>query len=177
MSFVRPRPEKRLPPRFTVLLILLVVTACTAASGDTVSAPEAAKAFQAGGFPLYLCIYYATPTGPSTISYTAPGVSMTGTVATGSGTSTVVETITLVNYVNSNTGYTVNGTIDATITVDTTSPSAPFTGTSTATLTLSGGPIAKETWSVSLTGVGQQETLTFAGTVTCDGTSFDASKL
>jgi hypothetical protein len=87
-------------------------------------------------------------------------------------------TITLVNYVDATTGYSVNGTQHVSYTVDTSSSSAQFTGTSTASMTLSGGPAATETWDVGISGSGQQQTLTFnAGTVTCNGATFDAATL
>jgi len=85
-------------------------------------------------------------------------------------------TITLTKIAVPAAGYRVNGPL----TIDTSNgpTQGTYTGTSTADLTLSGGPIATLTWNVSISGTGAEGDLNIAGgTVTCDGMALDAKWL
>lgn len=77
-------------------------------------------------------------------------MSMTGTYTSEGNTVTHTDTIARTDRTDASTGYKLTGTIGASFTVDTSSTLGPFTGTSTASLALSGSPVATESWNVSI---------------------------
>jgi hypothetical protein len=119
-------------------------------------------------------------TGTSSVSYTlSPSVGMTGTFTTAGSTDTYSLTITYSN--DSDSLYTVSGSLNLLLTVNNVSH-AILSGTVTGNLTLSGGNVTTETWNISnisgSTNPGAGSYMaSYAGTVTCNGTPFDAKTL
>ena len=168
-------------PVFAALTLLVVTASDSASAAGTITTAQASMATKAGESGALAVIYPAQGTQWTMVggaaSYSATGASMNGTVTPGSGSSfTCAMTITLSNYAVPAAGYTVNGTQSWSLTIDSTT--GVFTGTSTASLTLSGGPIGALTWEVSVSGTGGEGSLAItSGTVTCDGVTFDAKTL
>jgi hypothetical protein len=114
----------------------------------------------------------------SDVSYSYSGISMTGTLTTGS-TDIYALAITFAN-AHSPGVYTISGQLNLSISADHVMGTI-ISGTATGALTLSGGTFATETWNIStITGTmapQPQYKASYSGTVTCDGTSFDAKTL
>jgi hypothetical protein len=160
-----------------VLLISVFLTACPTSSGGggaTITTAQATTAVQTvvGAVSLMMNSKW-TETGissPYTESYSTTGLVMTGTKTVVGSNNNYVLTITLLNYSDAATGYTVNGTINFSM-----NGGATTTGTVTGDVTLSGGPVTKETWNISITSTGGAPAYT--GTITCNDTPFDGSTL
>ena len=179
-------PSSKFTARHSFLVLgastLLIMMGSSAASaGGTITTAQATTAMKAAQEGAILVIYPPLPGWTqigTAVSYsTGTGLSMTGTLTTTSpATATCVMTITLINYADAATGCTVNGTQNWSIAI--TTSTGAYSGTVTADMTLSGGPVTTQTWNVSVHGTASQSSLTFAaGTVTCNGTSFDATTL
>jgi hypothetical protein len=91
-------------------------------------------------------------------------------------TCTYALTITLSSYAAGATGYTLSGTVTWLVAQNNTVPVSYTSGTMTANLTLSGGPVSTETWNLSSVS-GITTAPTFSGIITCNGTSFDAKTI
>jgi hypothetical protein len=84
--FVQSTFHSRFLLQSIVVPVVFAIAACSAASGNTTTTSQAAKGMEAGGEGLYAAFYHATITGPGPISYSTPGISMTGTLTAGAGT-------------------------------------------------------------------------------------------
>lgn len=164
-------------------LLLALLVACPHPDGVpsiTITIAQATTAMQtvAGGMALLQnreSRWTKTPTPDpniSNVSYSTTGLSMTGTRTVVGNNNDDVLTITFSNYSDAATGYTLNGTIDFSL-----NGGAPTTGTVTGDLSLSGGLVTKATWKLSFSSTGPGGTTTYAGTITCNDTSFDPNTL
>lgn len=146
----------------------------TLSLGDSLLAANAAAAV-IGGVNAVLDNQTSWTISGSNVSYSQSGASMTGTTATSGSNTIYTLSITLSSFADSTrTIYTVNGTVGVTLT-EVTSGSAFVSGTISGTLSLSGGQVTTQTWNtVSMTGSNPQ---TFTGTISSDGTLYDAKTL
>jgi hypothetical protein len=160
-----------------VVSVLLVVAGCKAAGGGGTAVPttdQASRAAQTVAGSVGLVMSHSsswTQTGassPYTVSYSTAGLIMTGTKTVSGSDNNYVLTITLSNYSDAGTGYSVNGVVNFSIMGGATS-----SGTVSADVTLSGGPVTSSTWNTTFISTGGAPS--FAGTITCNGTSFDAA--
>jgi hypothetical protein len=173
--FHGPSPTRKVTWQVAAMIALFGLAAC-AANGASITSSQAAAATRGGGNAVFRVFFHTNVTGAGPVSFSSAGVNMTGTVSTNPSMATCQYAITLSDYLDSATGYTVSGTINFIVTVDLTS--GAITGTSTATLSLSGGVVTKVVWNVGVTGSASRETLDFnSGTTTCDGTMFDVAAL
>jgi hypothetical protein len=107
------------------------------------------------------------------VSYSVAGMSMNGTLTVSGTVNSYALTVVFSNYVDVGTGYTMNGTGDFTADVDTSLGSG--SGGIAGSFTFSGGVVAAQTWDVTMSGFGS--TSSYSGTVTCNGTKFNAADL
>jgi hypothetical protein len=165
------------PQRFLSFLAVftsLLAIGCNNGGGATVTAAEASKAAQtvAGGITLVMNqSSFWTNTGGSNFTYSAADLSMNGTHTNVSGTTTDNLTITLSGYTDAATAYSVSGTIY----FSGTSNGVTASGTISGNLSLSGGPVTTGSWNVDYTAT--MSGPSYTGTVTANGTTFDASTL
>jgi hypothetical protein len=115
-----------------------------------------------------------TRVGP-TVAYSTTGLSMNGKLSLAGTINTYALVVTFSNYVDAATGYTMNGTGPFSYRVDTANGSV--SGTVSGTFVFSGGAAATQTWNVVLSGTRPASPVEYSGTVTCNGTSFDAANL
>jgi uncharacterized lipoprotein YajG len=169
---------------FVAIAAVLLIGGCTnPTSTSLVTTAQATTAAQAPVNGMMTVMnssssWTVTRNGSSaTASYSNAGINMTGTL-TGIGSNPAIFTLNIAffNYVDT-TGYTVNGTVNMSMTVNTLTTA--ISGTITGNLTLSGGPVATEAFNITFTGTGGSASpnMTFAGTITCNGTAFGASTL
>ena len=151
-------------------------TASIDVAQGTITANQASTAARAGISAASIVMNNAsswTQNG-SSVSFSAAGLSMTGTTTT-SGTSTTDSLdIAFSNFADAIGGCTMNGTI--TLAMTTNSTSGAISGTVTGTLTLSGGPVTTETWNASFSGT-LGGSPSYSGTIACDGIFFVAASL
>jgi hypothetical protein len=98
---------------------------------------------------------------------------MTGTLTVVGSNNDYVTAITLSNYSDAATGYTVNGTLNFSLSM---APSGA-SGTTAGDVALSGGQVTTATFGSSFTTTGPTVIPAYTGTITCNGTSFDAHTL
>jgi hypothetical protein len=170
----RPRLLLRACP--PVLLMSVLLISCSP-GGHTVTAPEAATAMQtlSGAVNLVFNSQSLWTQVGSDVSWSAPGLSMSGTVSTAGPLSTYTLAVACSGYYDVATGYTVSGTADTSLVVTTTT--GAVSGTVTGSFTFAGGPVTKATWNLTVTGTGPGSLPSFSGTVTCDDISFDAGTI
>ncbi len=170
---------------------VLLVTACQEAgtgSGSTVTTAQAVAASQTvvGGVSMVLSNQKqwtgegsegGKKPGDGGVAYSTAGADMTGTEVPAGSDTTYDLGVSFSDYSDEATGYTVSGSGHVLMTMDS-STGEIATGTVTGNLTMSGGSVTTEIWNVGVTSTGGvSSTTTFTGTVTCNGTKFDASKL
>ena len=162
-----------------VVSIVFVLAVCSGNTASVTTAQATSAAQTVAGSVILLMAHQnawtpppsAWTSGSHAVSYSTAGLSMAGTVTVSSPNTTYNMTLTLSNYMDAATSYTVNGTVNWSQTGTSTSQS----GTVTGNLSLSGGPVTDATWNTSFTSSGGPPT--FTGTITCNGTSFDANTL
>ncbi len=169
-----------------ILIVLLAVSAMCViqgcgggggGGGDGVTTAEATVAAQtvAGAWNLAFGNHAAWTVVGSAVSFAAPGLSLSGTVSTSGATQTFDLALTLSSYADAATGYMASGTIDCSFVVDTSTGSG--SGTAAVSVRCSGGPVSTQTWDVTRSSPGPGTLTSYAGTVMCNGTSFDANTL
>jgi len=161
-----------------VLFTLFLPSGCKNGSGGTaVTTAEAAAACQTVMGAINLVFNSGSTWVPSgsSVSWSGPGLSMSGTVTSSPPVNSYALALTFSGFSDIVTGYTVNGTVDWSMDMNTSS--GVVTGTCTGSVTLSGGPVTSQTWNVSADRSSSHAEISFGGTVTCNGSSFDASTL
>ncbi len=177
MSYLSRGLIARLSLLAILATILLVLAGCKTSS--SVTTDQAARAAQTIEGSVVLVMAHQNSWAPpppyttnTSVSYSAAGLNMTGTVTISGSTTTYALTITFSNYADAATGYTVNGTFN----FSQTNTSTDESGTATGNLIFSGGPVTNTTWNTSFTASAGGPP-TFTGTITCDGASFDPNTL
>ena len=139
----------------------LLVFGCASSSGDDgPSKEDAGKAFDAisTAFDAAADAGTSSSTIQCDVTYNASGW---------------IVSITFINYKDSSSGYTINGTLKETVTG--TSPN--YTYTFAGTLTLTGGSISKIVYNYQALVNIETDKTSCSGTVTVDGTTFNAADL
>lgn len=156
-------------------ILVNTVESSSGGGNSTVTTAQASKAGQAviDGVTLVMDNQLSWTTIGTAVSYSISGLSMTGTLTTVFPINTYTLTITFSGYVDGATGYTLNGTVNLSEIINTST--LAMSGTATGNLTSSGGPVTTQTWNVSFSGT--TTNYTFTGTITCNGTAFNASTL
>ncbi len=143
--------------------------ASTLSLDSAVQANTAAQAVIEGFEALFAARSSWTSSGGDNVQYLSPTLTMNGT-ETDPGTYVYVLTINFISYAAN--GYALTGSCNLSLTVV---DNVMMSGSSTGTVAFSGGPVTGQTWNVSnITGSFLPFQPLFVGTVTCNGTCYDA---
>jgi len=153
-----------------------ITTATVSGAGGPVTAAQAAKAAQTTTGAVDVVMFHSQwwTTNGSNVSFGAAGLSMSGTLTISGPNNTFGLAITLSNYTDAATGYKANGTINYTLLLNTTSGAA--TGAVTGSVTMSGGPVVTLGANTTFSSTSSWDYV-FTGTITCNGTAFNATGL